>query len=36
MTEPSRSSGPTIVPYVGCRDAAAALRWLVEAFGFEE
>ena len=36
MTEPSRSAGPTIVPYFGYRDAAAALRWLVEAFGFEE
>lgn len=36
MTEPSRSAGPTIVPYFGYRDAAAALRWLAEAFGFEE
>lgn len=36
MTEPSRPAGPTIVPYFGYRDAAAALRWLAEAFGFEE
>ena len=36
MTEPSRSAGPTIVPYFGYRDAAAALRWLADAFGFEE
>ena len=36
MTEPSRSAGPTLVPYFGYRDAAAALRWLAEAFGFEE
>jgi uncharacterized glyoxalase superfamily protein PhnB len=36
MTEPSRSAGPTIVPYFGYGDAAAALRWLAEAFGFEE
>lgn len=36
MTEVPRPAGPTIVPYFGYRDAAAALRWLAEAFGFEE
>ena len=35
MPEPSRPAGPAIVPYFGYRDAAAALRWLSEAFGFE-
>lgn len=29
-------AGPTLVPYFGYRDAAAALEWLAEAFGFEE
>lgn len=36
MTEAPRPAGPTIIPYCGYRDAAAALRWLAEAFGFEE
>jgi uncharacterized glyoxalase superfamily protein PhnB len=36
MTEPSRAARPTMVPYFGYRDAVAALRWLAEAFGFEE
>lgn len=35
MAEPSHPVGPTIVPYFGYRDAAGALRWLEEAFGFE-
>ena len=36
MTEVPSPTGPTMVPYFGYRDAAAALRWLAEAFGFEE
>jgi uncharacterized glyoxalase superfamily protein PhnB len=36
MTEPSRAARPTMVPCFGYRDAVAALRWLAEAFGFEE
>ena len=36
MTEAPSPTGPTMVPYFGYRDAAAALRWLAEAFGFEE
>ena len=36
MNEVPRPIKPTIVPYFGYRDAAAALRWLAEAFGFEE
>ncbi len=36
MTEPSRSAGPTMVSYFGYKNAAAALRWPAEAFGFEE
>ena len=36
MTEPSGAAGPTMVPYFGYKNAAAALRWLAEAFGFEE
>lgn len=33
MTE--ATTPPTFYPYFGYRDAAAALRWLAEAFGFE-
>ena len=36
MTEAPGSTRPTMVPYFGYRDAAAALRWLSSAFGFEE
>ncbi len=35
MPEVSGSSGPTMVPYFGYRDAAAALEWPAAAFGFE-
>lgn len=36
MAEFPRSTGPTIAPYFGYRDAAAAPGWLAEAFGFEK
>ena len=35
MTQASRDTGPTMYPYFGYRDAAAALTWLAQAFGFE-
>jgi uncharacterized glyoxalase superfamily protein PhnB len=35
MTEAPQSAWPTIAPYFGYR-GAATLRWLAEAFGFEE
>jgi uncharacterized glyoxalase superfamily protein PhnB len=35
-TEAARTSGPTIYPCLGYRDAPAAIRWLCDAFGFEE
>jgi len=35
MAEPSRQAGPTIVPYSDYKDAAGALRWLADSFGFE-
>lgn len=33
---PGAETGPTLVPYFGYRDAAAALALLREAFGFTE
>ena len=36
MTEDTQPAGPTIIPYFGYRDAAAALQWLTRAFGFEK
>jgi len=35
MTESTRSAAPTIVPTLRYRDAAAAILWLEDAFGFE-
>jgi hypothetical protein len=34
--EAARTTGPTIYPCLGYRDAPAAIRWLCDAFGFEE
>ena len=36
MAEVPRTAGPTMAPYFGYRDAAAALQWLAAAFGFEK
>ena len=36
MTQEPQSELPTIFPYFGYRDAAAALKWLASAFGFEK
>lgn len=35
-TAPNRTTGPTIYPCLGYRDAGRAIRWLSEAFGFEQ
>jgi uncharacterized glyoxalase superfamily protein PhnB len=36
MTTETRTSAPNIYPCIGYRDAKAAIRWLCDAFGFEE
>ncbi|MGH2712610.1 MAG: VOC family protein [Thermoleophilaceae bacterium] len=36
VTTQSRATAPKIYPCLGYRDAEAAIRWLCEAFGFEE
>jgi uncharacterized glyoxalase superfamily protein PhnB len=36
VTEERRATAPNVYPCLGYRDAKAAIRWLCEAFGFEE
>jgi uncharacterized glyoxalase superfamily protein PhnB len=36
VTGDARVTAPNIYPCLGCRDAKAAIRWLCEAFGFEQ
>lgn len=36
MADPSAPGPPAVIPYLYHRDAAAMLRFLVDAFGFEE
>lgn len=36
MSQTARRTTPTIIPGIRYRDAAAAIRWLREAFGFQE
>ena len=36
MSDKSQDMAPTMYPYFGYRDSAAALKWLAEAFGFEK
>jgi uncharacterized glyoxalase superfamily protein PhnB len=36
VTEDARATAPNIYPCLGYREAGAAIRWLCEAFGFEE
>jgi uncharacterized glyoxalase superfamily protein PhnB len=36
LTDSARKTAPNIYPCLGYRDAKAAIRWLGEAFGFEE
>jgi uncharacterized glyoxalase superfamily protein PhnB len=36
VTGTARATSPNIYPCLGYRDAKAAIRWLIEAFGFEE
>ena len=36
VTEGATATAPNIYPCLGYRDAKAAIRWLCEAFGFEE
>ena len=36
VTREARTTAPNIYPCLGYRDAKAAIRWLCEAFGFEE
>ncbi|HEX3269633.1 MAG TPA: VOC family protein [Ktedonobacterales bacterium] len=36
MAQASQDGTPTMYPYFGYRDAALALQWLADAFGFEK
>ncbi len=36
MSQHTQAIGPTLVPYFGYRDAAAAIEWLSKAFGFKK